>query len=114
VVIELVNIVAPRGKTQELGKALASLVGPIQVQPGCVSCRLSQPWQIREGLQIEARWNTQQDLVLHLRSDIYKQLLLLVELSSSPPTLEFFAVHEIYGLDLVEKVRGADHRMGGN
>jgi len=52
-----------------------------------------------------ARWETQKDLIRHLQSDIYKRLLLLVELSAAPPVVEFFDVLEIRGLDLVEAAR---------
>ncbi len=88
-----------------MGKALASLVGPIQVQPGCLSCRLFETWPARDGLQMEARWDSEEDLVRHLRSDIYKKLLLLIELGSAPPVLEFLTVLEFRGLDLVEAAR---------
>jgi len=52
-----------------------------------------------------ARWETHKDLVRHLQSDVYKKLLLLMELGTTPPVLEFFNVLEIRGLDLVEAAR---------
>jgi quinol monooxygenase YgiN len=104
-VIELMNISVSHGKRQELGKALATLVGPIQVQPGCLGCRLFQSLPIQDGLQIEARWETQEDLIRHLQSDGYKRPLLLMELSAAPPVLEFLTVVESRGLELVESAR---------
>lgn len=104
-IIELMSISVPPGKGQELGKALTSLIGPIQVQPGCLSCRLFQEWPMQDGLQMEARWDGQENLIRHLQSDIYKRLLLLMELSAAPPILEFFTVLEVRGLDLVETAR---------
>ena len=104
-IIELLSISAPYGRTQELGKALASLVGPIEVQPGCLRCQLFQEWPAKDELQMEARWDSKEDLIGHLQSDIYKRLLLLMELGTTPPVLEFFAVLEIRGLDLVEAAR---------
>lgn len=101
-IIEILGISVAPGKGQEMGKALASLAGPIQVQPGCLSCRL---FHHAEGLQMEARWDNQENLVSHLKSDLYKRLLLLMELSSAPPLLEFLTVMELRGLDLVEEVR---------
>jgi quinol monooxygenase YgiN len=104
-VIELMNISVSHAKKQEIGRALATLVGPIQVQPGCLGCRLSQSLPIQNGLQIEARWETQEDLIRHLQSDDYKRLLLLMELSATQPVLEFLTVVELRGLDLVESAR---------
>ena len=104
-IIELMSISVPHGRKQELGKALASLVGPIQVQRGCLSCQLFQEWPAKDGLQMATRWSSREDLIRHLQSDIYKNILLLMELGATPPILEFFTVVEIRGLDLVEAAR---------
>lgn len=104
-VIELISVSVPQEKKQELGKAFASFVGPIQVERGCLSYRVVQAWPTQDGLQMEARWDSQADLIQHLQSDIYKRLLLLMELSPTPPVLEFFTVVELRGLDLVEMAR---------
>jgi len=104
-IIELASISAANRKGQELARALASLLGPIQVQPGCMSCRMRRAWPAQDWLQIEARWDSEENLRHHLQSDIYKSLLLLMELSKAPPVLEFFTVIESRGLDLVQSAR---------
>lgn len=104
-IIERLSISAPRGKRSEFGEALASFTGPVQVQRGCLSCSIFQSWLVQDVLQMETRWNSQEDLARHLQSDIYKKLLLLMELSATPPSLEFLRVIELRGLDLVEAVR---------
>jgi len=88
-IIELLSIAAPNRKRLEIGKALASLVGAIELQPGCLSCHLSQVWPMQDELQIAARWDTHENLLGHLRSEVYKKLLLLMEFSTTPPVLEF-------------------------
>ena len=106
-IIELMRISVPRGRKQEFTNALDSLVSPIQVQPGCLSCQLFQTWPKQSGLHIEARWESQEYLVQYLRSQAYKRLLLLIELSESRPVVEFFNVLEIRGLDLAESARSS-------
>ena len=104
-IIEQMSIAVPADKKQQLGSALASFVGPTEVQPGCISCSLSQNWANPEELRLESRWANEDDLIRHLKSDSYKQLLLLMELSTSPPQIEFFDVVKSQGLDLVQSVR---------
>jgi quinol monooxygenase YgiN len=104
-IIELMRISTSRAQEDQLGDALESLVGPIQVQPGCLECRLLKSLPTDEQLHLVTRWETQKDLIRHLQSDIYKRLLLLMELSSAPPAVEFLNVLEIRGLDLVEAAR---------
>src|SRR5271157_5432068 len=105
-IIEQLSIFAPKGKRQQVGSALASLLGPTQVRPGCSKCRLLQSWQDPDELVVEANWETAEDLISHLQSDNYKRLLLLMELSPVPPVLEFWTVQEVSGLELVQTARG--------
>jgi len=75
------------------------------LQPGCLACGLCQTWPIGNDFQIEARWDNQGNLIRHLQSDIYKKLLLLMELSVTCPVVEFLTVLEFRGLDMVEEAR---------
>jgi hypothetical protein len=52
-------------------------------------------------LRIETRWATQGDL----RSDTYGRYLLLIELGSEQPTIEFYKVSELRGLGLIREAR---------
>jgi len=104
-IIAQLGILAPHGQRQELGKAFVSLVGPTQVQPGCLGCRLFQNWQESDELVIQTNWATEENLVRHLQSDIYKRLLMLLELGRTPPVLQFYMVEQVSGLELVEKAR---------
>jgi quinol monooxygenase YgiN len=104
-IIELTSIAVSDRQAVQLGDALESLVGPIQVQPGCLECRLLKSLPTEKRIYVIARWETQRDLIRHLQSESYKRFLLLMELSAAPPVVEFFNVLEIRGLDLVEAVR---------
>jgi len=104
-ILERMSISAPGKLRHELGSALASLIEPTQVQPGCLSCRVSEDWQSSGELSVEAQWETIHDLTRHLQSDTYKSLLLLMELSPLAPRLVFYTVSETRGLDLVEEAR---------
>ena len=105
-IIEQVSIAAQNERRHELGSALATLVGPTNAEHGCLGCRLFQTWDRPSEFRIEARWVNVDSLIRHLQTDTYKRLLLLMELGSVPPVLEFFTVEGVRGLDLVEAVRG--------
>ena len=104
-IIQLVSGSVSSGKRQELAKALTWLVSSILGQQGCSGCRLYQAWPEQDLWHIEARWESREDLLRHLRSDTCKRLLQLMEMSTLPPSLEFFSVLEFSGLDLVEAIR---------
>ena len=48
-----------------------------------------------------------EELLQHLRSQHYKRLLMLMDLGSEPPLIEFHTVTETKGLDLIEFARNA-------
>jgi len=104
-IIEQLTLCAPKGKRQEIGSALVSLLGPTLVRRGCLKCQLLQNWRKPDEFVLEANWETAEDLISHLQSDSYKRLLLLMELSAVPPVLEFSTVQEVSGLELVHRAR---------
>jgi quinol monooxygenase YgiN len=104
-IIELVGIIASPRNRAELGRALSSLLGPTQAEPGCISCLLYQDWSDANVLYLESRWNTLSDLIQHIRSDRYKRLLLLMELGVETPTIEVLTVTDVRGLDFIEAAR---------
>jgi quinol monooxygenase YgiN len=104
-VIEQLNISVRRGRKADLGRALASLIGPIRIEAGCLGCRLFQDWHDPNELIVEASWATTEDLIRHLQSDTYKRLLLLMELGQIPPILQFYTVEQVGGLELVQQAR---------
>jgi len=104
-IIQLVSVSVPSGKRHELAPALSWLAASMLVQEGCLACRLYRAWPEQDEWHIEARWKSMENLHCHLRSDVCKQMLQLMEMSTVTPSLEFFSVLELRGLDLVEAVR---------
>ena len=104
-IIEFMSITVSPAEGRRFGDALESIVGSVLVQPGCLGCRILKSWPTEKVFHLLARWENEKDLIRHVQSDIYKRLLLLMELSAAPPVLEFFSVLEIRGLDLVEAAR---------
>jgi len=103
-IIELLGFVAPPDKHTDLYMALFSSLGPTRVMPGCVGCRLYHEADTSTHY-LESRWATVDDLIHHIRSDAYKRLLLLMELGATAPSIEFFTVSEVRGLDFIKAAR---------
>jgi quinol monooxygenase YgiN len=106
-ILESVRIRVTPTKREQLRRALAAWAGPAEVEPGCLSCRILQEDNDPQTFYFEARWKTQDDLLRHLRADHYKRLLVLMELGSGPPLVEFHTVAGTAGLELIQRVRNA-------
>ncbi len=96
----------PASKKKEVADALRCLMGPTEVQPGCVKCRLST----NDAVEHEEIWNSWELLEDHIRSDRFTRLLELMELSERQPHLVFHGF-ETRGMEYVEEVR--KQKFGG-
>jgi len=70
-------------------------------------CRILQESNDPQAFCYQAQWKTQDDLLRHIRTEHYKRLLVLMDLGSEPPLVEFHTVVETKGLDLIERARTA-------
>ena len=103
-IIELLGFVAPPDKHTDLYQTLYSSLGPTRVKQGCLECRLYHDADADKHY-LESRWSTEDDLIRHVQSDAYKKLLLLMELGATAPSIEFFTVSEVRGLDFIRAAR---------
>jgi quinol monooxygenase YgiN len=104
-IIEIVRIAVTQPKREQIRRALTAWAGPAAVEPGCISCRTLEEGPDPQAFHYEGRWRTQDDLLRHLRTEHYKRLLVLMDMGSEPPLVEFHTVTETKGLDLIEHTR---------
>jgi quinol monooxygenase YgiN len=104
-IIESLGLTGSSPKQDELGRGLRSLLGPIRVEAGCVDCRLFQDCTNPNAFRLESYWKTEDDLTRHVRSEVYKKLLFLMELGAEPPTIEFHAISQTRGLEFIQMAR---------
>jgi quinol monooxygenase YgiN len=81
-----------------------------RIEPGCLSARIYHDEQQEEIFLVEAVWQSREDLDRHLRSDHYRQILLVTEMSDEPPEVHFRTISQSAGLEIVEKARGVNLR----
>jgi quinol monooxygenase YgiN len=104
-IIERVRIAVTAAGCEQLRRALVAWAGPTSVESGCTSCRILQESSDPQAFCYLAYWNTQDDLLRHIRTEHYKRLLILMDLGTGPPLVEFHTVTETKGLDFIEHIR---------
>ena len=83
---------------------LDSMRGILATNGDCCGCLLAVEAGGDTVCYLE-RWTTRAALECHLRSSLYGRVLEAMELSGTAPTVEFFEVGVLGGLELVERVR---------
>lgn len=92
-------------RVQDVVSALRIYMGPTQVQPGCIHCRLSQALREPNVILYEEAWSCWEQLEKHICSDRFAGILHLMEVSCDAPQLTFNDVHETRGMEYVWKLR---------
>lgn len=100
-----INVTADQ-RVKALG-AFRQVAGPLEVQPGCLACRILTDVRTEGVIGLVVVWDTQENLERHIRSDLFWKVLALMEASNAKPDIRFHTVSRTTGLESVEKIRGA-------
>jgi quinol monooxygenase YgiN len=105
-VISTLRIVPSPKQRFEVLEVLLSVLGPTEIQPGCLSCCVYEEKGPDHAVVFGAHWETEEALHEHICSDFYRRLLVACELSKRPPEVCFHHVSATQGMDLIEQLRG--------
>ncbi len=100
-----VTVVAQPGQRDGMLQALRSLVNPTRVEPGCLSCRLHEDADKLGAFVLEEEWASRDHFERRLRSEPYRHLLHLMELSAEPPEVRFQVVSDTMGMEAIHAAR---------
>ena len=102
-----VRMAIPPRKSDEALKILRSIAEQCRDEPGCLSCHIYGDLQEKNVLMLEEAWRSEKDLDLQLRSDEYRNLLLVFEMAFKQPEIKFYTMSSSTGIETIEKARGA-------
>jgi quinol monooxygenase YgiN len=105
-VISTLRILPPPKQHSAVLEILLSVLGPTEIQPGCLSCGVYEEKGPEHAVVFRAQWETESALHEHICSEFYPRLLVACELSNRPPEVCFHHVSATQGLDLIEQLRG--------
>ena len=92
-------------KFDEAIQILHSIIERTKAEIGCISCSVFHD-RGSEGLIIyEEKWRNSDDLQRHLRSDEYKNVLLVMEMATTKPEIRFDTITDSSGVETIEKAR---------
>jgi quinol monooxygenase YgiN len=103
--IVTLRIKVPKDKRKNFLDAARLVVGPTQVQPGCISCRFYQDLDDPDAVFLVEEWKTRKELDQHIRSNRYRIVLSLVDLSEIQPEFKLSTISKTEGLEAIEAAR---------
>jgi quinol monooxygenase YgiN len=109
-VLATIRMFIPPKKREGALKILRLTAEQCKVHPGCLSCHIYDDVQEDNVLMFEEMWRNEEDLVQHLQSKEYQEVLLVMEMALKHPEVRFNTVSTSTGMETIEKAR--NHRLG--
>jgi len=100
-----IRMTIPSQKHAEALKIINSVAEQCGAVPGCLSCHFYGDLREKDVLMLTEVWKTEEELNLHLRSEEYRNLLLVLEMSLKRPEIRFDTISGSTGIETIEKAR---------
>ena len=89
-------------------RTLRSLLTGLRASKDCSDCHLFEDIDEEGAFQLIERWSSLSALHRHLRSDSFRRLLAVMDLSAKTPEFRVETVTHTEGVDLLALIRGLD------
>jgi quinol monooxygenase YgiN len=99
------RMVIPAKKRKEVAGILRGTVERTLAEQGCMSCYFYSDVQDDRGLMLEEVWKTNDDLTHHLKSQVFRDVLLVAENALEAPEIRFSHVMPGNGMETIENAR---------
>jgi quinol monooxygenase YgiN len=105
------RIKVPRNRRKVFLDAARMFSGRCRVQPGCLSCRFYQELDNTDTAILIQEWDSRQKLNDHMRSNEFRIILSLMELSSETPEFKLSTVSKTEGFEAIETAKAVEFRV---
>jgi quinol monooxygenase YgiN len=101
-----IRMTIPHQKSGEALRIFKSITEQCLAEPGCLSYHIYEDLQEKNVFMLEEVWRSEEDLNLHLCSEDYRNLLLVLEMATKVPEIRFDTISSSRGIETIEKARG--------
>jgi quinol monooxygenase YgiN len=102
----VIRMLIPDTKRGEILRIVGSVVELCRDDSGCLSCHIYEDLQEENVLMLEEAWKSGENLDSHLRTDEYRNLLMILDLALEEPEIRFDTILSSAGIETIEKARG--------
>ena len=104
-ILASVRMTIPPQKRDEALKIVRLVAEQCRDYPGCLCSYIYGDLQEKNVLVLEELWKAEEDLNHHIRSEEYRNLLLVLEMGVKQPEIRFDTISSSTGIETIEKAR---------
>ena len=105
VITGTIRFLPPPDRRADVLEILRSVQGSVRTQPGCAAFDIYAEQGPESAVLLVERWETDDALEAHLRSEIYRSILCAIELAGARTEIRFEHVSASQGMELIERLR---------
>lgn len=109
-IVSTIRMAIPAEKHNDALKIIRSIAVLSRDTPGCLSFTIQRDIEDSDILTLQSNWKAEADLCRHVRSEEYRNLLIVVEMSLKQPEITFDNVSSSTGIETIEKIRSTSPR----
>lgn len=109
-IIVTLRVVARAEKLKSVLEIANAHSGQTQVQSGCMSARFYRGIDDPNSFLLIEEWMSKADLDRHLRSEYYRNILALIEMSREMPEMKFNTISSTTGMEGLKATRNQTGR----
>jgi quinol monooxygenase YgiN len=104
-ILATIRMTIPPHNSGEALRIIRSVAKLCEYDSNCLSCYIYGDLQKTNVLVLEEVWRSEEALNLHLRSEEYRNLLLVLEMAVERPEIRFDTISSSTGFETIEKAR---------
>lgn len=103
-----IRMLIPLSKQGEALDILSSVTVQAQFDPNCISSRLYRDVDEGRAIMVEELWTNDKYILRHLQSEVYRRVLLAIEMAEESPEIRFDTIEHSSGFETIKKARMQD------
>jgi len=104
-ILSTIRMAIPVEKHNDALRILKSIAAQSRDDLGCLSCHISRDVEDSNILILQGGWETEENLKFNVRSNEYRNLLLVMEMSLERPEVRFETISGSTGIETIEQIR---------
>ena len=104
-IVSTLRMTIPPKNRGEALRILRSVAEQCRIHYGCLGCHIYEDAQEDNVLMFEEMWSSEEGLARHLRSEKYRNVLIVLEMANKKPEIRFDTISSSTGFETIEKAR---------
>jgi quinol monooxygenase YgiN len=107
-ILSILELTPIAGKREEILEILRFCVDELRTRPGGLGSAVYEGGDQNDSILYLERWRSAEDLHRHIQSSLYLGVLVVMDLASGPPNLNFCELSETNSMELIVALRSSD------